>query len=915
VGDVGHDRAAQSGIGDGAAISPSRDSDPTAGALSPDAGDAGSAPRADTLAYPSPTTARFVLLVLALLAGGLYIGTWVYNLLVGADWFEEAARCLASAPAGAGPLEQQQANEACMASVERRRAGYAFAGGAATLAAGLLTLALVPAVIERRRGLRPLPQAMAATRTRADELAREAGLRRPPELMLGRSSQRDAFSYGFPGRYRIALPPKAALRPRDAAIFDPLLRHELAHIAHHDVALAWLARSVWWAFVPLLLVPVVLSTAQQDLSVTFDYVWRATVVLVTVRLVADALLRVREHDADLAAGRGEDNRQRLRAILSAIRSRRPHDERRSFMRTLRAQHPTATRRLEVLDDPTSAVHPTPLDALTASFLAATAAPLIESTASTALTASGRITLSGVIAAAVSGSLLGVAVGLGMWRAALYHRLSGRPLRLAPVALSVGAGLVLGRALSLGQVGTASGLGADHPGVLVVPALAGVGATAVVTGLALLWADAAPRMPSARRHWLPALLTSGMVFAAAVWTSEAMANTLDYGGVAFAALALVADDPSWLTLSTAVVVALAAAVPLALRRPGLAAPSWTLEAGGRPLWPVPRRPGLPQGLALGILTGAAGTATYVGFRTWYGAAGSAGETEARVFAYILLAGLVAAAAVAAAGLLQGSRGAATALVAAPTSVLTTALGFAVLNVALGGTLTSDFARPLVLRPLSITLMLALLGAGTALVLPSVRSAPDLPAASPGAHRESSSASGIRGRASGTAVLAVVLSVALAGGALSLRHGVATADRAVATRNAVLEERLLAQAYVDDVVVPMANRFEALGQRALAIDADRSLAPRARGRQIRTEVLPGFREMLASAEAYRAPSPGLKDAHKLLVDAVRWFAAGTETLALALERQDAAAAGQAQDLLARGVDRRTEWLAAVAELSGS
>ena len=82
-------------------------------------------------------------------------------------------------------------------------------------------------------------------------LAAEAGLPHPPLVFVGDASQHDAFSFGLPGQYAVALPPGLAVRCRIAALFDPVLRHELTHIRHRDVMLGWSARAAGWLMIPL----------------------------------------------------------------------------------------------------------------------------------------------------------------------------------------------------------------------------------------------------------------------------------------------------------------------------------------------------------------------------------------------------------------------------------------------------------------------------------------------------------------------------------------------------------------------------------------------------------------------------------------------------------------------------------------
>ena len=184
----------------------------------------------------------------------------------------------------------------------------------------------------------------------------------------------DAFSYGLPGRYRIALPPKLALRSTDHTLFDPVIRHELAHVSRHDVAFAWLARGVWFAVLPLVAVPIVLAIAGADFSILPDFIVRVAAILIIVRLVANEVLRVREHEADVTAAAEPELRTHLLALMDEIQRRAnetlrepPHNEQpwrirlSRFWRALNAQHPSAQRRVQVIADPTAMLQPTVVD--------------------------------------------------------------------------------------------------------------------------------------------------------------------------------------------------------------------------------------------------------------------------------------------------------------------------------------------------------------------------------------------------------------------------------------------------------------------------------------------------------------------------------------------------------------------------
>lgn len=70
---------------------------------------------------------------------------------------------------------------------------------------------------------------------------------------------------------------------------------------HHDVAVSWLARSLWYVLGPLLALPVVVALVQREPVLAVDILWRGAVLLGVVVLVVRGLMRAREVDADLRA--------------------------------------------------------------------------------------------------------------------------------------------------------------------------------------------------------------------------------------------------------------------------------------------------------------------------------------------------------------------------------------------------------------------------------------------------------------------------------------------------------------------------------------------------------------------------------------------------------------------------------------
>ena len=220
--------------------------------------------------------------------------------------------------------------------------------------------------------------------------------------------QRDAFSYGPPGRPRVVLPPAAAVRWRDPGLFDPLVLHELAHVWHRDVALAWLARSVWYALAPLLALPVVVALLSSDRSILFDFLWRAALLALTAALISARLLRSREHDADLRAAQITGDARPVIALLRQV----PPQARPGRLRQLLARHPAPSQRILALEQPERVTGLTFLDCFISAFLAALLFPLALNVLVVLFTGAGRTDLGELAAALLAGPLLGGSVGLG-----------------------------------------------------------------------------------------------------------------------------------------------------------------------------------------------------------------------------------------------------------------------------------------------------------------------------------------------------------------------------------------------------------------------------------------------------------------------------------------------------------------------
>jgi Zn-dependent protease with chaperone function len=773
-------------------------------------------PRPDVLAYPSPTTSRYLVFLTALLAAGLFVGNWFHLQLLGDDWTETVAGCLQQ-PGGAttleGMLESQRAETACTADAERVRTLFAVGGAAFAALAAAVVLYVSPRLVRRRRGLRELGPALSGAVGRIEDLAHEAGVEAPVRPLIGSSKLRDAFSFGAPGNYYLALPPGLAVHWRNPALFDPAVRHELAHAAHRDIALAWLTRSVWWALVPVLALPILFGVLSGDLSVVPSYTWRAVTLGVVVALLSAALLRSREYGADLRAARWSGDR---RGVEKVVGGARPVPG--PGLKGLLANHPTPQERLQVLADPAHLARAGFVDGLTGAFLAALALPLIVSGLSPALTASGRTLMPYLLASLALGPMLGASVGLGLWRAALVARVSGGSASAGAVAAGVGLGLVLGQAASLDAAGLGDWLGIRSPGWLLVTGVLGAGATVLAAGLGHVWADVAPRMPGIRSCWVLALMVNAAIFSALLWSVSLFQSLVQSGGWLAGRTAMIGPLAAWPMFWLVVAVGAVALLGLALRSDPTA-PGWLLEDAAAAAWPPTARRRAAAAVLSGLVAGATAAAVIVVYRLSQGPATDDAANLDRVLAYQWVIALGVAAAATVLVVRDPVRGGAAALAAGPVAAVTGTVGFLVLNVALGGRALQNVAGEMVRPSVVIGFYLTLAVASAAYAVGQLvdRRAP--------AHDEARLGAG---------VLAAALVLTGAAGALALQQP----EHLVGVKN----ERLLANAndalaaadYVANRGPELGAAYGELASTAVTIDTDPTLTPNQRAALLVTEV---------------------------------------------------------------------------------
>lgn len=840
------------------------------------------AARPNLLAFPTPTTTRYLALLVALITSGFFVGSWLHNQIAGAEYVRVTYACWQAAPGGGvqdwiGMLAADEQRRVCRAGVEQVRAGYLLAGAGAVALGGLGILLLAPRRIARSRRLKPPDENLAGAAQRVRELAAEIGLPRSPAVMVG--NQADAFTFGFPGRYVIALSRVLAVHWRRAHLFDPVLRHELAHVRHGDVPLAWLARSIGFIVAPLLAMPLVVGLLAGDSSLTPNYLWRAAILGAVVVLVSAQLLRSREHDADLRAAQLSGGPAAVSGVLTAFS---PEKAARWFRRPL-AKHPSRAERLAVLERPAVAAPVTFLDGFAAAFLAALVVPLLVSLLIAATVGSVSTTVAEMTAAVLVGALLGGSVGLAQWRGCVIGRTSAVHFSPWPAACGVGAGLAVGEMASLGNVAFVGPLGDAPPEWYVVIAVAGLSCTLLGNAAGEVWADAVPGLPGPRLVWVPALLVNGLLYTVLCWAGQALDLLLAAGGWPMVALWLVAMPQRWLPGIALVVLVGAIGYGLVAGRRSGGTPRWLLEGEAHVVWPR-AAPSPGTVISTALAAGLVGVITIIGFQVLAGPVDSDEQTVVRLVVYVAIAGAVGWAAAFGLALLRPRTGLALGVVVLPVAAATTMAGFFAMNAVRGGGLDPMLVTTALLGPAVAGFFLLLLVAPVLWI--------------------------VQARDRIRRVWMVTTPIAIAAALLVL--GVGSVVGSVIAGTGPRLDPGIAMTDYQLVLGNLVQRHEQVTAELRAVVGDPELDDQQRARRLRTDVIPLADSLLADARAYGPPTPEIERAHGHAVVTVQAAQESLSWLATALETNDPELLSRAQARWGEHDQAFERWAAAVAEL---
>ena len=404
--------------------------------------------RLNPFAFPSDTTFRFLLFIAAIVGVSLLAFDWIYGVFI-----DQAAQgqalidCSRLAPIvdGVPPTDaQQQAFRDCLARVNATNREAILLGIIVLLVGGAVAYGI--AVWRLRRRYRPLVRDDAPALVDAvDAMADELGVQPAPGLRWQPLDPRAmGLAFGPPGNRELAL--TGGLVPlsiRDRPAFRAIVLHELAHLRNGDVDLSYYAIGLWRALLVVAIAPFLLALVRaviDDPNFVLPLAWRFIVLVPVVYVIRSAILRAREHDADVRASTREPE---IRRVLAAAASREPT---RSKLSRLVAWHPSAAYRVAVIDDPAPLLRLGLLDVVGIGIVGSLAydkvALVIGYGGLSAFANHG-------LAALVFAPLVGIILALGTWRQTFAWLATRRnAVQVVPMGLALVAGLLVGQRLAL-----------------------------------------------------------------------------------------------------------------------------------------------------------------------------------------------------------------------------------------------------------------------------------------------------------------------------------------------------------------------------------------------------------------------------------------------------------------------------------
>jgi len=428
-------------------------------------------PRLNPFAFPSDTTFRFVLLIVAVLGASLFIYYWLVGPLIIPHVQPAYSQCLGAVDtlhpvdntiARTNPAlydEQRTARTnaglACLELLELPHALSILACVALLLLIAGVIYWFAPRVKIWRDRLVPLSAEDAPeVASVLSELSRKAGLPYPVTFVWNPLNPAiDGVTFGHFGSYYIALSGGLVAQFYiDRPAFQAALLHELAHLRNADVDKTYFAVALWQAFVLVGLTPFAGSLIYNSIvdrdSVYFGLAWRILPLAALVYCILSAILRAREYYADVQASVWDGSTATLERMVSQL----PRSRSRRWPSII-MMHPEPDQRHRALTDPLHLFGMGFWDAFGTGVTAAIAVPNLVQWLHLLLPSQPWVEATAVIGLLIAPLVVGV-VGLGIWRGVFALSMRGKaPFRAGHLAFGLGLGMSLGQFVAFSGIAT------------------------------------------------------------------------------------------------------------------------------------------------------------------------------------------------------------------------------------------------------------------------------------------------------------------------------------------------------------------------------------------------------------------------------------------------------------------------------
>lgn len=387
--------------------------------------------RTDPFLFPTDTSVRFALLIVAVLSAGLLVFQSLFNAASRATFRAFALNCGFS--------------KACWQPYESQQATWMALGALGVIAAGALLYWLAPIWKMQRDRLTPIThEDDPALFDYLQQLCRDVGLSRAPLFVWNPLDGRiGGQAFGRWGRYCVALTGGLAAQfYTDRPAVRAVLLHELGHLKNQDVDRTYFALAVTAAFFTLAFAPFVLILlVEADMVFALNALWRGAALALLVYLTCNAILRAREYYADQRAALWDGDDANIARVIAGMSQK----TRRGWLRW-HLTHPDPHERLHVLQSPWRLFHAGFWEAAGVGLAIGAAFANVAAWLALALPAKQEL-LTYPLAALIFGPLLAAILGADAWRAAFRQLISGRAWREFMIfALGAGLGLFAGRFL-------------------------------------------------------------------------------------------------------------------------------------------------------------------------------------------------------------------------------------------------------------------------------------------------------------------------------------------------------------------------------------------------------------------------------------------------------------------------------------